>query len=824
MWDEMNSSNASISNSELKQPEVSLKSYVKDILDRIDRNQHSHNMQISNIKNLVSKMSIQIAQIGAGNMKPSYEGSIGREIEKMKVETLVLGSRSCEFDHELEKVEVVHKMFDEMPKVNFGVGHKVFDEMPKGNVNPVREYYVEGISGRRAQVCDGHMLALKRLKQVTSVEEYHDSFTRILYHLRLPLESQIGCFIDGLKEEIQWMLRLFNPQTIHEAYCLAKLNESTLEARKPKEPIRTTPLPTQNIPKEEYSHEHTKSVDYNAKPTDSHECLQTNALTLSQSQELNKRTDFYAINTNSQAFVQSDAKTIIHLVDVGEAANNKDVEKVELEDVEEQENGVTHVVNESPQDSLVVTLGVINDRSTKVTWYLGKNKLERLCDTCCMQDVFVSLEGDKSSYDFQKDSIVPKNVWATSLVAQVMNKSTHDLFKPQLQEPWKFGTGLIIAESFEWKPGWLSWMIKHWWRILHSDTYGTSGMTKRYVTNPRRKFRTLYNIITDDMLKKGLLNVYNNFGIEVCLVGAKLDREGQKYVVDCYVKMVNFCYDVDTRGVVKGVKTGAEQAVFYYDLGLVGDCFPQNVKVLFGLVKDLLKLEKHLSASGIDIPFRAQVNNASQSVERKSNVFSLLNCDEDSKEMENQNFVCSCLTNGIKEKKPVIAVRFLCSLIYDVKSEKVLQVLVLLQLPLEINKYYMEVQFSGKFGAFSQVFYADILKSQPKLNLNITSKLVTTYGHEELVIKNRSQAVDKWLVKWKWKKLHRRKMDILKIGINSLDPWGQGSFKRGVLLCVYFEFRVLYVIFPSTRSLMTIIAIMSQWLAYISAIVLTSRL
>ncbi|PWA42571.1 hypothetical protein CTI12_AA543450 [Artemisia annua] len=130
-------------------------------------NVHSHNIKISNTKNLVCKMSIQIAQIGAGNMKPSYEGSIGREIEKMNVETLVLGSRNCDIDHELEKVEVAHKMFDEMSKVNFGVGHKVFDEMPKGNANPVRADYVDGISGRCAQVCDGHMLALKRLTQDT---------------------------------------------------------------------------------------------------------------------------------------------------------------------------------------------------------------------------------------------------------------------------------------------------------------------------------------------------------------------------------------------------------------------------------------------------------------------------------------------------------------------------------------------------------------------------------------------------------------------------------------------------------------------------------
>ncbi|GKA37270.1 RNA-directed DNA polymerase, eukaryota [Tanacetum coccineum] len=649
---------------------VSLESYVKDILDRIDRTQQSQSMQLSSINNLASKISIQIAQFRSENLK--LRNKAGTEMETKRLNTLMLGACISRF---------------------------------------VVDYVSE----------------LKKLKQVASVKEYYKSYIDILNRLQHPQEYSL----------------------------------------------------------------------------------------------------------KFQALLESDTHTI-QLEDVGETENDKDVEKMVLEDVEEQEDSVARVVNESPQDSLVIT------------GYLGKNKLERLCDTSSIQDVFVSSEGDKGSYDIQRDTIVPKNVSATSLVAQVMKKMDHSLLKPRLQKrrkydeanfgrlhvsqvncdnikskvgnfsraivapllvtimkedllvsiiehgnfvevvvindtkTWKFATDLIIAESFEWKQGWLSWLIKHWWRIIHdSDTYGTDGMTKRYVTNPQREFRTLYNTITDDMLKKGLLNVYNTFGTEVCLVGAKLDCEGQTYVADCYLKMVNFCYDADTRGVVKGVKTGLDEAMFYYNLGSVGDCFPQNVGVLFGLVKELLKLEKHLGASGIDIPFCAQVNDASQSVERKSNVFSLLNYDEDLKEMENQNSI-SCLANGIKEKKTF---------------------------PLEIYKYYMEVQFSGKFGACSQVNYADIFRSQPKLKVDIISKLVTTYFNEEMVIKNRSQAVDKWLVKWKWKKLHRRKMDMLKIGINSLDPWGQGSldpwgqgsFKRGVLLCVCFEFRVIYVVLLSRR-------------------------
>ncbi|GJT59387.1 hypothetical protein Tco_1002920, partial [Tanacetum coccineum] len=109
-------------------------SYVKDIFDRIDRNQQSNSMKISNIENLASKMSIQFSQLGAGNMKRIYESSIGVEIEKMNVETIALGSRKCEFGQELEKVQIAHNPFDETPKENFEVVHKVFDGMPNKNV------------------------------------------------------------------------------------------------------------------------------------------------------------------------------------------------------------------------------------------------------------------------------------------------------------------------------------------------------------------------------------------------------------------------------------------------------------------------------------------------------------------------------------------------------------------------------------------------------------------------------------------------------------------------------------------------------------------
>nr|GEW31826.1 hypothetical protein [Tanacetum cinerariifolium] len=126
---------------------------------------------------------------------------------------------------------------------------------------------------------------LKKLKQVASVKEYYESYIDILNRLQRPQECSLSCFIDGLKEDIRCMVMLFKPQTIHEAYCFAMLQEATLEARKLKELIRTTSLPTQNRPQEEYP------------------------------QELKRSVECYAINIDLQAPLRSDAHTRIHTRD-----------------------------------------------------------------------------------------------------------------------------------------------------------------------------------------------------------------------------------------------------------------------------------------------------------------------------------------------------------------------------------------------------------------------------------------------------------------------------------------------------------------------------
>lgn len=75
------------------------------------------------------------------------------------------------------------------------------------------------------------MAELEGLKQTTSVKEYYDEFVRVINRMQLSSDYKLYCFIAGLKEEIRCNVSMFNPKTLHDAYCLAKLQEFTLKAQ-----------------------------------------------------------------------------------------------------------------------------------------------------------------------------------------------------------------------------------------------------------------------------------------------------------------------------------------------------------------------------------------------------------------------------------------------------------------------------------------------------------------------------------------------------------------------------------------------------------------
>lgn len=72
---------------------------------------------------------------------------------------------------------------------------------------------------------------LTKLKQTSTVEVYHDKFEELINRNKELSESfLVDCFISGLKDEIKKAVNMFDPLTLNRAFCLAQLQEDTVEA------------------------------------------------------------------------------------------------------------------------------------------------------------------------------------------------------------------------------------------------------------------------------------------------------------------------------------------------------------------------------------------------------------------------------------------------------------------------------------------------------------------------------------------------------------------------------------------------------------------
>jgi len=68
-----------------------------------------------------------------------------------------------------------------------------------------------------------------QLRQTRLVEQYQDAFDALLIRIKdSPVGHAVSCFLSGLNPEIKNTVRMFKPKTLHDVYCLAKLQESTL--------------------------------------------------------------------------------------------------------------------------------------------------------------------------------------------------------------------------------------------------------------------------------------------------------------------------------------------------------------------------------------------------------------------------------------------------------------------------------------------------------------------------------------------------------------------------------------------------------------------
>lgn len=136
----------------------------------------------------------------------------------------------------------------------------------EGEINPIWDDYVKDLTIRFGEPYDDPMYELKALRQTNSVQDYHDCFDAIVSRLELTEKDLLICCIGGLDDEIK-MVRMFTPQTIQHALCLAKLQELANKFRKTKTRSKQPPLlPTLTYTKpfqNNYHHTNNQNTPYN---------------------------------------------------------------------------------------------------------------------------------------------------------------------------------------------------------------------------------------------------------------------------------------------------------------------------------------------------------------------------------------------------------------------------------------------------------------------------------------------------------------------------------------------------------------------------------
>ncbi|XP_019451923.1 PREDICTED: uncharacterized protein LOC109354024 [Lupinus angustifolius] len=94
------------------------------------------------------------------------------------------------------------------------------------NSIPTWGEYVKTLLERFGDVCDDPMAELMKLRQKSTIVEYHEEFDAIITRLDLSEDYMLSCFLGGLKNDVQMMVRMFQPQTVRKTFTLAKLYEA----------------------------------------------------------------------------------------------------------------------------------------------------------------------------------------------------------------------------------------------------------------------------------------------------------------------------------------------------------------------------------------------------------------------------------------------------------------------------------------------------------------------------------------------------------------------------------------------------------------------
>ncbi|XP_019462912.1 PREDICTED: uncharacterized protein LOC109361830 [Lupinus angustifolius] len=103
--------------------------------------------------------------------------------------------------------------------------HHAYVKSSWTNSLPSWNEYVNILVERFGDLCDDPMADLMKLRHKGTINDYHEEFDAIITRLDLPTEYTLSCFLGGLRNDIQMMVRMFQPPTVRKGFALAKLYE-----------------------------------------------------------------------------------------------------------------------------------------------------------------------------------------------------------------------------------------------------------------------------------------------------------------------------------------------------------------------------------------------------------------------------------------------------------------------------------------------------------------------------------------------------------------------------------------------------------------------
>nr|GEY92164.1 reverse transcriptase [Tanacetum cinerariifolium] len=143
---------------------------------------------------------------------------------------------------------------------NTSYGKLIRIEFPKFSGNDVKDWVyrckrffkVDGVpDGRKIQLASMHMFDVAL--QTGSVQRYQGVFKALLNKVDLPEPIVVSMFIGGLKPEVGTPIRMFQANTLSEAYQLARIQEATNTILKPRYNTPLLPTPKQSTPTTTYA-------------------------------------------------------------------------------------------------------------------------------------------------------------------------------------------------------------------------------------------------------------------------------------------------------------------------------------------------------------------------------------------------------------------------------------------------------------------------------------------------------------------------------------------------------------------------------------------